>query len=180
MSDELIARPGRWITVTGDEGSQFAGVWVEIRANRNRAVSQALIEAKYWRDLAPILAPLIRDWGGITIDALEHDDVPAVLADDGETELLPARTVPRLVRRELPFSPAADGGVQSVLDLADGDPELADWLQLQAITAPRRVVDDQKKQPGPNAGPTPDGTQEGEMTPITTITAQKARRARAS
>lgn len=151
-----------------------SGAWAEIRASRSNAVKQALLLNRYWRDVAPVLSPLILAWGGFTIEVLEREEAPAVLAEDGETELVPARTVYRAVEI-LPPPPAEDG--ESILKVFLADRVLANWFHLQAMVAAETYAETEGKAPGQPSADTPDGMP-AEAIPATTKTTN--RRAHAS
>lgn len=182
MSDTLVVR-----TVRVEHES---GAWAEIRANRSRAVDRALRMNTWFRDIGPVLSPLVLGWGRddgpMTVEQLVTEAAEPVMSDDGEREIVPARTVARVETVDL-LPPAEDPN--AYLTLSDCDPDLANWLLGQVLMAPATLLEHEKKD-GTPAGTvsdpsdaTPGGTPDSAAappTPGTPPTRTRSRRSRTS
>lgn len=168
MSDPQIVR-----TVRVEHES---GAWAEINASRSRAVDRALRANTWFRDIGPILSPLVIAWGKgdgpMTVDVFLTEEAEPVMSDDGEREVVPRRTVARVAVRDL-LPPAEDP--EAFVVLSDCDPDLATWLLVQTLLAPATLIEREKKASGAPSSDTPDGTPAEEIPAITPMTSRRAR-----
>lgn len=125
--------PARYSRIDGPPDSDLAGFWAEIRTNLLGAEVVALRSANYFVDLHRVMAPLIRAWNYEA--PVERERVePAILADDGATEIVPERTVVEVDYEPLP--PPAEAGPE-VLERVDAVTKV--WLRAEILFAPLRI-----------------------------------------
>lgn len=127
--------PARYIRIEGPPDTDFAGMWAEVRSNLLGAEVVALRSANYFVDLHRQMAPLIRAWNYMAPVECERVE-PAVMSEDGKTEIIPERTVVTVEWEALP--PPAEAGPE-VLERVDGNTKV--WLRAEILFAPIRILD---------------------------------------
>lgn len=123
-------RPAIYKQMTGEPGSQFAGLWLETQSNLLGVEIRVLGSLTYWADIHVALAPYIRSWN---IQGPHEVMVtrPAVLHSDGTTILVPERQVAEIEWRVLPAPMVAGPEVFESIDQLTKV-----WIWNQVRTAP--------------------------------------------
>lgn len=124
------SRPAIYKRMEGDPGGRFAGLWIETQSNLLNVEVRVIGSLTYWVDIHNVIAPLIRAWN---IQGPKEVTVtrPALLADDGETVIVPERQVPELVWETLPPPMEAGPGVFEFIDQLTKQ-----WIWTQVQNAP--------------------------------------------
>jgi hypothetical protein len=142
--------PPRYRVVHGAEGSQYEGLWAEIRSNLLGGELDALADTgQTWLSLERLMAPWIVGWNVMTPEKVRRT-IPAEVDPDG-TERTPAREVVEVAEVLLP--PPAEAGA-AVLRKVDAHVKW--WLKTQLSIAPM-VQGEETLKPSTRSGLTPDG-----------------------
>jgi hypothetical protein len=142
--------PPRYRVVHGAEGSQYEGLWAEIRSNLLGGEIDALNADQTWRSLERLMAPFVVAWN-VVAPVMELDAIPAEIGPDGKTEVMPERHETRLRDELLP--PPAEAGPDVFRRV---DKNVKWWLKTQLSIAPM-VQGEETLKPSTRSGLTPDG-----------------------
>lgn len=135
MTDLFTLKP-KIVRIEGEPGTEFDGLWLDVRKVQTWPEYNALIEALYWADIHEQLAFYIQDWN-LTATRIVEETKPAIM--DGETVIAPERV--RRIAREAPLPSPAVGGADVFLTLPS---DTKSWLRLQVIASMYHRDDDPK------------------------------------